>query len=337
MAALRRTLRPGATLSHSEAHDALRNARTIREARAWLESNRAHLAGALGPAFGGSDTDWPALAVRLQVVRSIRTWLGEREPPAALGALLLTGHGLETLRHLSAELHHRLGDHDSAWSELQRLVRVEGLMIGPSVAAEASIDEVRRWLHSLGNGLAPFWAAAAALLSCRRNGPTDADTLLADAREAAALVTLDQALAAEFPALERAFGPLFAGISTDWTAVARALDWTAELKRHFAGPLPETFISALEAGRRSAPGDRERLTALAAEVERLLGSLEGMFEPSAFIGAGNLASTPLDEMAAWATSKRDALPRLEEWVDVVQARATAESTGLGAFVETVVR
>lgn len=135
-----------------------------------------------------------------------------------------------------------------------------------------------------------------------------------------------------------AFGPLFTWMTTNWPPIVDVLDWAGRLLQHFGGAPPVAFVDALRAGRSVSTAERSRLDADSTAVHGFIEALRTAFEPDTYgVGGVPPEQAELTDVAAWARTRRDALAALEDWIDYREARAEAESLGLGGFIDGLVR
>jgi very-short-patch-repair endonuclease len=329
---LRRLAREPARLGYDQALAALKRARRVAEAQAWLDEHRAELADNLGHRYAGARTDWPAVAGVLAAVRELLTRLDGHEPPAPMLALLIDDPA--SLRPAAGALDAALDEADRSMSTLTSLVSLDGLPFGGLSAAAAPLDELAAWLSGWLDALEPLWATADAVLAHRIAGAATVGVLAAEAREARALRETETTLNAAAEGLRADFGHLFAGLETRWEGVLEALGWTDRLLRHFGEAPPESFVAALASGVTTDVFQRERLIGGIATVDRQLAELGPRFTESAYrVNAHPMTEAALPEVSGWARARRAALPRLEEWIDLTRALAEADRLGLTSFVD----
>jgi very-short-patch-repair endonuclease len=329
---LRRLLKEPGRLGYDDALAALKGARRVAAARAWLDERRAELAAGLGYHYAGARTDWAAAAGAVATVRELVTRLGGREPPAPLLALLIDGPA--GLKPAALALDAALARADEALAVLTGLASLEDLPFGGLPAADVPLDELAGWLRGWRAALEPLWAAVDAVAAHRHAGPAPVAELAAEAREARALRKTERALDAAAASLRADFGHLFTGLDTRWEHVLAALGWAGRLLLHCGGALPATFVAALAAGPATVTPERERLISGIELVARQLAELEPCFTATAFrAGALPMPEAALPDVSAWARAKQAALAQLEEWIDLSHVLVKVEQLGLAAFVD----
>ena len=281
-----------------------------------------------GQHYRGAHTDWDAIRDALGTVRELGKLLGDVSRRPAVVRALLDPDRLAALESPAETLRAALAELDVSLAEFGEIAtfRVRGL--------SSLASDLEHWLAAL----APFWRAADTLQACRRRPATSAADLLAEARDALACRAFDADFAEATPALQDAFGPLFAGLDTDWPTIQAALGWTERLRARFDREPPDAFVAALDA---APPGPIAEAPDLDRAIKRLRALLDELrisfVDGGPTIGSRKPEQTTLAALAAWARARHAALPKLREWVDARAAVAQLEAAGLGQCAEALVR
>lgn len=339
MKRLRQAQRDEIPLDYTGALSAMQQVRRIRAAEAWLTAHRSALVAGLGAHFNGLQTDWGAVRRALGTVKQIGAALGNQPPPVDLVETLLGKRGGPSSLHAGiAVLDGVIGESDASWSALLEVLALDQPAHGYGRVEDIPIAEVIARLRGLAGDLEPLWDAYDRVTACRQNGEPRVAELIEEIRETIEIRSLEQRTLAAADELRATFGPLFVGLTTDWSGIIVALQWTGQLLGHFATPLPESFLAALSA---PPPPRYERqalLPAMIVEAERLIKELRPGFEPGAYrVGQQSIADAPLLDVANWAGEKQGNLLRLEEWIDYSQVMATTRELGLIPFAEEIGR
>src|SRR5207302_10088405 len=132
---------------------------------------------------------------------------------------------------------------------------------------ESALSALNQYARDLQATLNQCAAAADPVLAHAPKAPADAVTLLADLRQAEELRALEETQEQDSQRWRARFGPAFRGLSTDWSALRKALTWTTRLRDLFntpereslaaGGPLSERFIQVAACGASAAPSSRE--------------------------------------------------------------------------------
>ena len=127
--------------------------------------------------------------------------------------------------------------------------------------------------------------------------------------------------------------------TADWPRIARVHRWIGRILAHFQGTPPARFVDTLIA-HNGGPALDAQATFVSgiADVSSLIESLAPHFDHTAYRVSGlSLEHAALADVAAWARTKLNALPQVQDWIDYQQAKTDAEALGLKPFVDGLIR
>jgi hypothetical protein len=336
-AILRRTL--NRALPPTVAEDVLK-ARDLLRLKQRLEKEGASWPSVLGHYENGLATDLDAAerATRAaaEAVDLARQLECEEMPARLADALSARAPAPEKARAAARRLHDSL----AAWGQLtQELKSVLPLEVFPGAGLpleEVALSALLAYARELQGPLNRFAALADPVLSKTAAPPPDTAALLADLQDAEKQRALEAAQETEAARWRERLGPGFQGVSTDWEALKRSLNWVQRLRGLFAeqqaGSLPEN-VRRIAVGETSPPSSRE-LRAAREQASHALHSLEIRFDaPGPLWNGKKVAELAPEEQQRWLQVLRERVGQLADWSDWRSLHRRFEHLGLSAYWE----
>ncbi len=335
MKALRAVARAGQVLDYPRALADLQAMKSVLDRRAWISAHEEEFARVCGSWYMGAHTHWDELLAALAAVGEInRLYQPDAVPEPVCALAMRSGAAVRQVAACSQAAAAALNTAESLLTAVPRRLQFGA---GSLPAHEMAIDTWRAWAVQTLEGLTGCHRVYDKVKAHRTGGspaPTVAETVH-DLQVLAAVQAVEAEVNAEARQLQATFGHFFQGIETRWDAVLNALDWTEQVRRHFAPGLPpEPFVRAVcadadaiaRAGTAAVQGGQ-----LLAEAGRHVQFMAGLFEPHSL----HLNRLPLAELTAWLTVRLESMAALRDWVDFRNSRARCAEAGLGPFVDAV--
>lgn len=324
---------------YAEAVEALRNAQQLNAAQHWLYSHHVEFAASLGLHYQGARTDWKNASRALHTIHELMACFRGQSLPSKLVDLLHGAYGGPLAIQGSArQLELSIAQVEAVFTVFRELLSLHSVMGNALASDDVPLDRLADWLETWFKWQISFWTAVDVMLQIRRDKHATTAQLLAEIGESLALRVIEANSEAATPELQRQFGRLYAGLNTERTAIQAALDWTSRLHEYLGGPPRQEFIDALLAGIALHAPEREVMTSTATSLTEEIAHLAALFNSEvSLLSVDRLQTMPLVELAEAARTRRQALPRLEEWVDFNYALSEAHGLGLKPYVDVLKR
>jgi hypothetical protein len=271
---LKHLLKQKVSFGYEDALNTVRQARRLATAQASLDAKREVILSSFSRHYAGAHTNWAGLQQALASVRKLLMLIDGPAPSALVDLMTGQSGGPVGLRPDATALGNAVTEVDAALSELQTLISLDDLPVGRVQPEDIQADALVAWLESWLAALLPLWSAADTLVALRKQTESAVARLSAEAEEARAVREMERALVAASNDLQRTFGQLFHGLSTNWDEILGALAWTGRLLDHFKGSVPrDTFIEVVCQDVQVDRKSQDRLTEL---VDSIGGILEAL-------------------------------------------------------------
>jgi len=216
----------------------------------------------------------------------------------------------------------RVTDSFAAWThlthEVQSLLPMLSLPTVGQPLEECSLSALNQYAKDLQTALNHFASVADPLLSA--TPPADAQTLVAEVKQAEELLTWEASQATEAERWTKQLGPAFQGVGTDWDSLRKALTWTLRLRESIGtmsgtDKVPIANDAIRQAATARPPSSREMRGTLE-QFEHALHSLEVRYDSP----GPQLDAKPLREQAPKVVLEllskwRERVGELADWVD----------------------
>ena len=305
-----RTLRGQLTtprkLSVHEALNAVRLAVDVKRQRAQWDGMAPHSEAKFGARFRGRETEWEHISSDLATVQALLAdWAGEAAVLHELTTLEAEGTRRRALEASYQTLQVARGRYAAAATALDHEA-----LVSPTLELGASREVARQAvapLQRVSEGSAWLYAHFV-------GPPTDLDDLRSIVDSGVRLTAIADEDAHLAPMLAQDFDRFFEGDSTDWSAVASALDWTENVLGAAGGRVSELLQRhATEREPRTAYQERANSVEVAAdEFVRSIEAIDERFssDTTEWDSWGSAALRPLE---AWASDLREHAGDAASW------------------------
>jgi very-short-patch-repair endonuclease len=342
---IRAELRSADKLSYEETVRDLKTARQASERKQWIDTRTAEHARAFGRHYNGIDTDWSKVSEAVDAMGQLVDCLGENRIPEPLKQLLVdSGSVIDSVEEQRAVVQAELTRLEQELVSLQRVLSLQGLPFTNKSVREADLTALKHWSDELAASLTDFLAAWDAIAACRNKNVASPSRsfgeVLADLKEAQALVQIEADVQTHANELQAEFGHLFTGMNTRWEDVLAALDWTGQVLDWFGSAPPTTFVavaSGEQPGAEQVPARLMALQALRQRTEEETTFLHDLFSTHLRIDNKPLAEAPLASARTWVQLRLDHLSGLDRWMDFQNLRAVCQQEGLASYLGILCR
>jgi hypothetical protein len=315
--------------------DDLRAARELVDLQSEIDVKREKLRTSLKSYFRGGEPDFAAASEALRIAeRALRIVKADRAPAGVVENLSVGSSPNMELLSLGKALRGSIRDWKSATRRLGRLVPVKRLPNTGRSLTGSPVAGVVEWANEMNVRLADLSKSSVEPLATRlADHPSTLEELVSDMRESERLQGFEANVHANAGATRAIFGRRFTGVTTDWEAVLRSLDWTRRLRRLSKGVIPPALVSAASeegTGTVSDPRIGSRLQGLYAALDDV-----GRGFDAPLWGDAPQALT-LDDVGERFEALRSRVDELQTWVDFKDVAAKLQAGGLGAFLSQIV-
>ncbi len=316
--------------------DDLKTARELVQLQRKLAEGQEDAKKALGSYYTGDRPDFEAAEKALETAETAIKIAGRARAPKALRDNLAAGTkpGKDLL-----EVGHRLRDSLAAWRKRTRevggLVPPRRIPTSGKSLEKSTFKEIDEWAYKVGERLGALSRTSAEALATRKTEhPPHMGALILDLRRVEGLQRFEDHVEGLKEEMQGSFGHLYAGLLTDWDAVAGAVDWTKRVIRALSSGVPDSLKRRASDGGGAMPanpGVSERLEKLGGYVEELNGRFE---EP---IWKGRREAMAPEKIMDRMRALRSRIDDLQTWVDYNTITAELSSDGLGALLEQMIQ
>ena len=300
-----------------------------------LEAEQPKRQNLLGRYENGLDTDLEAAEkgtrVAAEAVELVHKLGFTTLPPRFVDVLCGGSAPPEKIRAAAKRLHDSLAAWQHATQELKNYLPMEHLPRTGAALEESALSQLNQYCRELQAALNQFAALTDQVLARSLSKPPDAVTLVADLHQAEDVRAFEASHEAEGKKWQTRLGKGFQGLTTDWSALAKALNWAKRAQGFFQGAPPERFIQLACAGPGNAPSFRDLQTA-AEQYEQALHSLEIRFDsPGPLFQSKRLGEHPPEVVKQRLAILRDRVGDLADWIGGRQLPIRFAHLGLQTF------
>ena len=339
----------GTTLDYDVARRDLEHAAQWQKSRAQMEAQASENATLFGAWYQGETTDWTRVAKSLEacvLVESAFAVCGGVS--ARMREILARGvakndfdadNSFETL---NAHLREMLLTLRDDWQWLPSLFSLRDLPFqenGATLAApQAPLDGLATWLQNHADALRDMTTAFEQVAACRtaREATYLPAQIVADCREAQAIVRDEDQLSREIAPFAARCGAFFQGAKTAWSELFSALNWThLALKWWRNAQATENGLpTPLFIERATQSSTRLELETSAQEVQDQSGRLENSLKFFDDLFEQPISRTQtLHDCRAWFQSRAESATQFEPYSRWLRVRRALDDAGLSDFWE----
>ncbi len=319
-------------------------ARHLVVEKARLESEGPQRQPILGRYEKGLETDFEAAEratrVAAEAVELVRLLGCATLPARFLDVLCSPTPAPEKVRAAAKRLHDSL----SAWlhttHDLGDYLPMDSLPGTGRPLEECALSALNNYGRDLQISLNQFGSLTDPVLTKAPAPPPDAVTLVADLKEAEEVRNFEASQESEAARWSQRLGAAFQGLSTNWEALTKTLQWVRRLRELFKEqaiqePLLPAPLVELIGGGGAMPSARD-LRHAKEQYDHALHSLELRFEaPGLLLEGKRLGDHPQDVARQRLATLRDRVAEIADWIDWRKLPQRFAHLGLGAFWEAV--